>query len=106
MRSVHELAREIAKGKVESARSVLARLEPQGQRDWLRVELAKRLGDIEPTGSAGHGSLIKKLPDARLKVSRGSSLTLLCRSYFPSGNEGSVWVPVVVGIAKAGKEVP
>src|SRR6266542_2776770 len=47
-RQLHELAREIAVGKLESAHAEMAKLSAERRREWLRRQWAARLGDIQP----------------------------------------------------------
>ena len=106
MRTVHELARDIGRSKVESARSKLAQMEPQRRQEWLRSELAKRLGDIEPNRNP-QGTLhwSKKLPDAAVEgitidVEPDITVPLLLLRPPSKGP-----VPVVVGVAEGGKDL-
>lgn len=108
MRTTHELAREIAQAKVESSRSALARMTPQSRQQWIRSELAKRLGEIEPNPNPQatvHWS--KKLPDATVEgitviAEAGIPVPLLL---FRPESKASTPVPVVVGVAEGGKEL-
>ena len=107
MRPVHELARDIGRRKVESARSALASLAPPARRDWLRAALGKKLGDIEANRDPQatiHWS--KKLPDSivegiTITVEPGITVPILL---FRPVTRGSAPAPVVVGVAKGGKE--
>jgi dienelactone hydrolase len=105
MRTVHELAREMARARLERARASLARMTPKDRRDWMRTELTKKLGDIEPNREprpAIHWS--KKLPDATvegitIQVEPGITVPMLL--FKPATKEKT---PVVVGLAEGGKE--
>ena len=106
MRTVHELASEIGRAKVEGTRAALARMTPQKRQEWLRTELAKRLGDIEPTKNPQatvHWS--KQLPYA---IVEGITITiepevivplLLLRPEMKTASR----TPVVVATAEGGK---
>ena len=106
MRTVHEVAQDIGRSKVEAARSKLARMESHGRQEWMRAELAKRLGDIEPNRSPQatiHWS--KKLPDATvegitIEVEPGITVPLL---FFRPPSKVST--AVVVGVAEGGKDL-
>jgi dienelactone hydrolase len=108
MRSVHELAREAGRAKVESARSALAHMAPQSRQAWMRTELAKRLGDIEPNRNPPatiHWS--KKLPDATVEgitVMVEPDITVPFLLFRP-GAKGTARPPIVVGVAEGGKEL-
>jgi cephalosporin-C deacetylase-like acetyl esterase len=47
-RPVHELAHEIARPRLASARSALSSLDAPARLNWLRREWTRRLGDMEP----------------------------------------------------------
>ena len=106
MRTVHELASNIGRSKVESARAKLARIERSDQQEWMRSELAKRLGDIEPNRRAiAKIYWNKKLPDSivegiTIDVEPGLTVPLLL--FRPVSNRS---VPVVVGVAEGGKDL-
>jgi hypothetical protein len=107
MRTVHELARDIGQAKVDSARSKLAGMDARSRQEWMRAELAKRLGDIEPNSNPqATVHWTKKLPDATVE-----GITI--------GVESDIVVPLllfrpaikvtrpstVVAIAEGGKEL-
>jgi len=50
-RPVYEIAREIGRKHLETARAALSRLDAKGRIAWLRREWARRLGDVEPNHS-------------------------------------------------------
>ena len=106
MRTAHELAREIGRAKVESARTALARMTPQQRQEWMRAELAKRLGDIEPNANPqATVHWTKKLPEATVEgitvaVEPGITVPLLL---FRPVTKASARTPVAVGIAEGGK---
>jgi cephalosporin-C deacetylase-like acetyl esterase len=108
MRTVHELAREIGRAKVEKARSSLARLTPQERLERMRDELRRRLGNIEPSRKP-QGTLhwTKKLPEATVEaitVPVEAGITLPILLYLPSTTTSSR-PAVVVGVAEGGKEL-
>src|SRR5882724_6407499 len=106
MGTVHELARDIGRSKVEAARSKLDRMDPHDRQGWMRTELAKRLGDSEPNRNplaTIHWS--KKLPNATvegitIEVEPNITVPLLL---FRPPSKGSI--PVVVGVAEGGKDL-
>jgi hypothetical protein len=106
MRTAHELAREIGRAKVEKARTALARMTPQQRQEWMRAELAKRLGDIEPNANPqATVHWTKKLPEATVEgitvsVEPGITVPLLL---FRPVTKASARTPVAVGIAEGGK---
>ncbi|HEY7306319.1 MAG TPA: acetylxylan esterase [Bryobacteraceae bacterium] len=108
MRTVHELAREIGRAKVEKARSSLARLTPQRRLEQIRDELRRRLGDIEPNRNPqGTVRWTKKLPGATVEaitVSVEPGITLPFLLYLPSTRTPSRSA-MVVGVAEGGKEL-
>jgi dienelactone hydrolase len=107
MRTVHELALEIGRAKLEKARSSLASLTPQKRLERVRDELRKRLGDIEPNPRPqGTVHWTKKLPAATveaitIKAERDITIPLLL--FLPS-TKSARW-PVVVGVAEGGKDL-
>ena len=106
MRTAHELAREIGRAKVESGRTALARMTPQHRQEWMRAELAKRLGDIEPNPNPqATVHWTKKLPDATVEgitVAVESNITVPLLLFRPA-TKPSARTPVAVGIAEGGK---
>jgi len=106
MRTVHELARNIGQSKVEAVRAKLARMEPHGRQEWMRAELAKRLGGIEPNvnpKATVHWS--KKLPDATLEgitIEVEPNVTVPLLLFRPPSKDA---IPVVVGVAEGGKDL-
>lgn len=106
MRTVHELARDIGRSRVEAVRSKLARMEPHGRQEWMRAELAKRLGDIEPHANPQamvHWS--KKLPDATVEgitIEVEPNITVPLLLFRPPSKSS---IPVVVGVAEGGKDL-
>jgi dienelactone hydrolase len=108
MRSVHELTREIGQAKVEKVRSVLADMTPLKQREWMRTELSKRLGDVEPTSNpTANVHWSKTLANSTVEgitiaVEPGIIVPLLL---FRPSMKGGNRVPVVVAVAEGGKEL-
>jgi cephalosporin-C deacetylase-like acetyl esterase len=51
MRSIHDLAHEVAAAKLDRARGEMAPMTPPARRQWLRMNWAAKLGDIEPNRS-------------------------------------------------------
>ena len=106
MRTAHELARDIGRTKVESARAKLAGIDAAGRQAWLRVELAKRLGDIEPERNPrATVHWTKKLPDATVEgitIAVEPEITVPLLLFRP-GTKGPT--PAVVGVAEGGKEL-
>jgi hypothetical protein len=106
MRTVHELASDIGRGKVEAVRSKLAQMDPSSRQAWIRTELGKRLGDIEPTSNAQTTiRWTKKLPDARVEgitIEVEPNITVPLLLFRPPAKSQT---PVVVGVAEGGKEL-
>lgn len=108
MRTVHDLAHEIGQKEVEKARSSLVPVAPEKRLEWMRDELRKRLGDIEPDkNSRASVRWTKKLPDATVEavtvpVEPGITIPLLL--FVPSA-KSTVRHPVAVGVAEGGKEL-
>jgi hypothetical protein len=48
MRTIHELANDVASVKLKAARAELQKLSLPARRKWLQTHWAKKLGDIEP----------------------------------------------------------
>ena len=108
MRTVHDLTHEIGQKEVEKVRSALASLAPQGRLEWMRDELRKRLGDIEPDqNSQASVHWTKKLPEATVEavtVSVEPGITVPFLLFVPSAKSG-VRHAVALGIAEGGKEL-
>lgn len=108
MRTVHDLAREIGQKKVENARSALVGLTPEKRLEWMRDELRKRLGDIEPDrNSQANVHWTKKLPDATVEavsVPVEPGITIPFLLFVPPAKRG-VRPAVAVGVAEVGKEL-
>jgi hypothetical protein len=108
MRTVHDLAREIGQKKVENARSALVGLTPEKRLEWMRDELRKRLGDIEPDrNSQANVHWTKKLPDATVEavsVPVEPGITIPFLLFVPPAKRG-VRPAVAVGVAEGGKEL-
>jgi len=108
MRTIHDLALETAGRKLDKARAAMARMAPESRLRWLRTELAKRLGDIEPASapqSALHWS--KKLPDATVEgitVTAEQGITVPLLLFMPHA-KGDSRPPVVVAVAEGGKDL-
>jgi dienelactone hydrolase len=106
MRTIHEIAREMARHKIESARATMAGLTVEKKREWLESQLASRLGNIEPIPhpqAEVHWS--KKLPDATVEgitVKVEPNITVPLLVFRPGITSGSR-PRVVVGVAEAGK---
>jgi len=106
MRTVHELARDIGRSKVESARSKVAQMYARSRQEWMRSELAKRLGDIEPNRNPPvkvHWT--KKLPDAAVEgitIEVEPNITVPLLLFRPPAKGPT---PVVVGVAEGGKDL-
>ena len=52
MRPVHELAREIGGARLAAGRAALGKLPAAKRREWLQVNWAAKLGDVQPTAGA------------------------------------------------------
>jgi hypothetical protein len=106
MRTVHELTRDIGHAKVESVRSKLAQMDPPSRQAWIRTELAKRLGDIDPVNNAQVSvHWTKKLPDATaegITIGVESNITVPLLLFRPPAKGRT---PVVVAVAEGGKEL-
>ncbi len=107
MRTIHELAAEIGRTKIEKARAALGAMVQPARRQWMRSELAERLGDIEPVADP-RATLqwSKKMPEATvdgitIQVEPDVTVPLLL---FRPQTKGSGLAPVVVGTAEGGKE--
>ena len=108
MRTIHEITRDMARIKMDSVRKTTSNLTADEKRKWLQSQLAGRLGDIQP---APHPRAIvrwsKKLPGAivegtTIEVEHDITVPLLL--FMPTSKHVNR-VPVVVGIAEAGKAV-
>jgi dienelactone hydrolase len=107
MRTVHELAREIGQVKVEAARSKLAGMDARSRQEWMRAELAKRLGDIEPNSNPqATVHWTQKLPDATVEgitIAVESDVVVPLLLFRPAIKVGRP--STVVAIAEGGKEL-
>ena len=108
MRTIHELARETANRKLDMVRAAMAKMTPQDRLKWLQTELARRLGDIEPS-SAPQASVrwSKKLPDATVEgisIMTEPEITVPLLLFVPT-TKGTNRPPIVVGVAEGGKEL-
>jgi len=84
MRSIHELALEIARTRVGAARAQLERLTLQERREWIRARWAEKLGNIEPNRRPeAELKWTKQLPHATVE---GITLAI----------EKDIWVPVLL----------
>ncbi len=107
MRTVHELAQELGRAEVEKARTSLSTRTPSARLEWMRDQLGKRLGNIEPNRNpqtAVHWS--KKLPNSTVEgitVTAEPDITIPFLLFLPQTNP-TRRPPVVVGIAEGGKE--
>ncbi|MGI8962456.1 MAG: acetylxylan esterase, partial [Bryobacteraceae bacterium] len=108
MRTIHELAHKIGQTQVERARSALAQMTAERRQAWMRSELAKRLGDIEPNRNpATEVRWTKKLPNATveaLSITVEPDITLPVLLFLP-GTKSASRSRVVVGIAEGGKDL-
>jgi len=106
-RTVQELARDIGLSKVESVRSELARMDPGSRREWMRSELAKRLGDIEPDRNPrATVHWTTHIPNASVEgitIDVEPDIVVPLLLFRPPAKGGLP--PVVVGIAEGGKEL-
>jgi dienelactone hydrolase len=108
MRTVHELARELGRAEIKKARSSLSPRTPQRRLEWMRGELGKRLGDIEPNRNPQ--AIVrwsKKLPDSMLEgitIAVEPDITIPLLLFLPQTHRAAR-PPVVVGIAEGGKEL-
>jgi dienelactone hydrolase len=106
MRTLHELAREVAVTKLEAARTDVAKLAPQTRRQWFQTKLSARLGAIEPNPSPKATSHWNKpwkggvIEGITLLVEPGIIVPLLLLR--PSTAAAST--PVVVAVSEGGKE--
>jgi hypothetical protein len=102
---VHELASDIGKAQLKSARAQLAGLDPKAQRDWLRSKWAARLGEIEPNRRATAVVQWKKpfsggeAEGLTLETEQGIVVPVLLLKPARGGR-----TPVVVALAEPGKE--
>jgi hypothetical protein len=106
MRSLHELAREVAITKLQAARTEVVRLAPQSRRQWFQTKLSVRLGAIDPNPSPQATSHWNKpwngaaVEGITLQVEPGIIVpALLLR---PS--TATTRTPVVVAVSEGGKE--
>jgi hypothetical protein len=83
MRPLHELAREVATAKLETARARRQGLDKEGRRKSLRADLAARLGDIEPNSAAPATVVGGRRTAARRSKALRSSLTRHARVRAP-----------------------
>lgn len=106
MRPIHELLRETAEAKLNSARAKISRLSADARREWLRKTLSAKLGDIEPARPEGTTHWKKSWPGA---AAEGITLAtepeivvplLLLRPL----NAPDKRIPVVVIVSEGGKE--
>jgi dienelactone hydrolase len=108
MRTIHELALQLANSKLDTARAALAKMPAENRMSWLQSELAKRLGDIEPNprpNSTLYWS--KRLPNATVEgimISVEPEITVPLLLFTPS-TKGAAGAPIVVGVAEGGKEL-
>ena len=107
MRTVHELASDIGRSKVESARSKVAQLDTAARREWMRSALAKRLGDIEPAPNPqATVHWTTKVPDAieeGITIQVEPDIVVPMLLFRPSAKADHP--SVVVGLAEGGKEL-
>jgi hypothetical protein len=102
---IHEMASEIGRTQLKSARAQLARLEPKAQREWLRSRWAGKLGDIEPNRQPAATVQWKKPVSGgeaeaiTLEIEPGIVVPLLLLK--PAG---ATRMPVVVAVAEHGKD--
>jgi len=107
MRSLHDLAREEAVAKLETARKDVAKLAPADRSRWFQEKLAAKLGSIEPgagTEATSHWTKAWRSATAEgitLQVEPGIVVPLLLLR--PSTG-ASTRTPVVVAVAEGGKE--
>jgi dienelactone hydrolase len=103
---VHELARELARGRSAAARAALAKLPPPEQRRKLRQDWARLLGSIEPKPTIGADVReTKELAGARterilLTVEEGVVVPILLLLPSVTGERSAI----VVAIAEEGKQ--
>jgi hypothetical protein len=107
MRTISELAQEIAVSKLSAARAELRKLEPEKRREWLRARWAAKLGDIEPNRHAEATMHWKKqtagaeVEGITLEVEPGILVPLLLL-HAPVAEKTRQ--PVVVTVGEGGKE--
>ncbi len=108
MRTIHEIARKMARSKIELERRTTSGFTLEKKREWLTSQLASRLGDIEPVP---HPQAVvhwtKKLPNATVEgvtVEVEPNITVPVLLFRPAVKSG-MRLPMVVGIAEAGKAV-
>ena len=107
MRTVHELASDLAAAKLKSVRDDLQKMTAANRRQWLQKRWASKLGDIEPNASPEVSQYWKKpwenatVEGLTLQVEPGILVPVLL--LHPSA-AGARRAPVVVAIAEGGKE--
>jgi cephalosporin-C deacetylase-like acetyl esterase len=107
IRTIHELASDLAAAKLKSVRDDLQKMTAANRRQWLQKRWASKLGDIEPNASPEVARYWKKpwknaaVEGLTLRVEPGILVPVLL--LHPS-SAGARRTPVVVAIAEAGKE--
>ncbi len=104
-KTIHQMASEIGRAEVDRARTQLAKLQPEGQREWLRSRWASKLGEIEPNRSPQATVQWRKpisggeAEGITLEVEPGIVVPLLLLKPKTAGR-----TPAVVAVAEYGKE--
>jgi cephalosporin-C deacetylase-like acetyl esterase len=107
MPPIHDLALKVALSKLDSARTEMAKLDPQERRQELQKRLAAKLGDIEPNRkpeAAIHWtkpSAGANIEAVTLKIEPGIIVPLLVLRPTNASNRPS---PVVVAVSESGKD--
>jgi cephalosporin-C deacetylase-like acetyl esterase len=107
MRRIHDLAREMAHGQLETARKELSRLQSGERGAWLQARWREKLGDIEPNRQPAATLHWKKrwlgaeVEGMTLQVEPGILVPMLL---LQPPNAPAARRPVVIAISEGGKE--
>ena len=106
-RPVNQLAREMADEQIAAARACLAEREPDAQRQWLRSQWTRLLGDTQPPGMAKvidrQPLSDKSLQGERLVLETGDQI-LVPLLILHSRERRSGQSPMAVVVARDGKQ--
>jgi dienelactone hydrolase len=107
-RMVHELAGELAKKQVETARKRLAGLEPEQRRQQLRRDWARLLGEVAPRGedrvSEHRKDQVGKVTVERLLLETEPGILVPLVLLVPAKQPGPK-TPLIVAVAQQGKQM-
>jgi cephalosporin-C deacetylase-like acetyl esterase len=107
MRSIHDLAHEVAASKLNRARTELSSMAPDARRRWLRSNWAAKLGDIEPNRLPEATSHWKKqwrnaeVEGITLQTERGIVVPILL---LRPTSKAATPAPLVIALSEGGKE--